>query len=170
MGWGAGWGGFGGPSISPFDGLRTGPSTGSGQALRRAQDRPFDGLRTGPSTGSGQALRRAQDRLRTNGGARVCGGVRARVGAGLGVLRFPSGQALRKGKGLLWLAPVPLSPWERVGVRVKTPGRKIPACAGMTGWGALRFPSGRTGGPGYVVVFVRGNDWLGRGGPSRTSG
>ena len=45
----------------PFDKLRTGPSTSSGQALRQAQDRPFDKLRTGPSTSSGQALRQAQD-------------------------------------------------------------------------------------------------------------
>jgi len=33
------------------------PSTGSGQALRQAQDKPFDRLRTSPSTGSGQGWR-----------------------------------------------------------------------------------------------------------------
>jgi hypothetical protein len=46
----------------PFDRLRAGPSTGSGQALRQAQGRLFDRLRAGPSTGSGQALRQAQGR------------------------------------------------------------------------------------------------------------
>ena len=37
----------GGPFESPFERLRTGPSRGSGQALREAQDRPFERLRTG---------------------------------------------------------------------------------------------------------------------------
>ena len=35
------------PGLHSFGRLRTGPSTGSGQALRQAQDRPFDRLRTG---------------------------------------------------------------------------------------------------------------------------
>ena len=35
------------------------------QALRQVQDRPFGKLRTGPSAGSGQALRQAQGERKT---------------------------------------------------------------------------------------------------------
>ena len=52
--------GAGEADTGPAEG--SGPSTGSGQALRQAQGRPFDRLRAGPSTGSGQALRQAQGR------------------------------------------------------------------------------------------------------------